>query len=118
MYSYILNAIRSFSENIWSVQKSIEKDKPDDKVDDLIKDIDDPIEKVINEPYENKPIYRKFTVKPPYSGPTQIILSHDEELVTVHENGKYISMRVTNFEDYGTDDEDEKIKVIYNIVVV
>jgi hypothetical protein len=109
MYTYIFNAIRSFAEKVGLLKKSSELDK----VDDLIKEIDEPIEKG----NENKHIYRTFNVKAPYSGPPQIMLLHDEELVLVHENGQYISMHVTNFEDYGTDDEEEKIKVIYNIVV-
>jgi nicotinic acid phosphoribosyltransferase len=117
MYTYILNSVRSLAETIGLVKKCSEVDEQLDKVDDLIKEIDKPIEKVIDEPYENKHIYRKFSVKSPYSGPPQIMLPHNEELVKVYENGQYISMRESNFEDYGTDDEDEKIKVIYNILV-
>jgi hypothetical protein len=71
------------------VQKCNELDGPVNKVDDRVKDIDRPIEKVIDEPYKNKPICRTFNVKAPYNGPTQIILSQDEELVKVHENGQY-----------------------------
>jgi hypothetical protein len=115
MYSYIFKTFSRFAEAMGLVQKCTELDGPFNKVDDQIKDIDMPIEKVI----DNKPICRTFNVKAPYSGPTQIILPHDEELVKVHENGKYIFMRESNFEDYGTDDEDkdEKVKVVYNIVV-
>jgi hypothetical protein len=118
MYTYIFNAVSRFAEAIGLVQKHTELDRPVNKVDDLIKEIDRPIEKVIDEPYENEPIYRTFNVKAPYSGPTRIILPHDEELVKVYENGKYIYMRESNFEDYGTDDDkDDKVKVVYNIVV-
>lgn len=118
MFSYIFNTVSRFAEVIGLVQKRTELDEPVNKVDDRIKDIDRPIEKVI----DNKPICRTFNVKAPYNGPTQIILPHDEELVKVNENGKYICMRETNFEDYGTDDDvkdekDAKVKVVYNIVV-
>jgi hypothetical protein len=125
MYTYILNTIQSLAESIGLLKKSDENDESIEKENDLTKEIDGPtekvidvpIEKVIDVPYENKQIYRTFRVKAPYSGPPQIMLSHNEELVKVHENGQYISMYVTNFEDYGTDDDDEKIKIIYNIVV-
>ena len=64
----------------------------------------------------HKQIYRTFTVKEPYNGPSQIVLSENEDLVKVHQNGQYIAAHMNSVEDYGTDDEDD-FKVIYNIVV-
>jgi hypothetical protein len=65
----------------------------------------------------HKQIYRIFTVKAPYNGPSQIVLSDNEQLVKVYENGQYVATRLNIIEDYGTDDEEEHLKVIYNIVV-
>lgn len=101
-------------EPIKESEKSIEKLENQTTVEDFVKeqeyDSDDEI--VIH-----TQIYRTFTVKAPYNGPSQIVLSENEELVKVHENGRYIAARLNSIEDYGTDDEESQFKVIYNIVV-
>jgi hypothetical protein len=101
-------------EHIKEPETLIEKVEDQTTVEEFVKeqtyDSDDEI--VIH-----KQIYRTFTVKPPYNGPTQIVLSENEQLVKVYENGQYVAARLNSIEDYGTDDEESQFKVIYNIVV-
>ena len=111
-----------------------EPEEPIEKEEEPIKEPEEPIEKaedqtilekfVKEQEYDSddeviihKQIYRTFIVKPPYNGPSQISLFENEQLVKVHENGQYIAARLNSIEDYGTDDEETRFKVIYNIVV-
>jgi hypothetical protein len=137
-HSHIGEAVEPIKEVDEPIQKAVE---PIEEVKEPIKEVDEPIQKVV-EPIEevehqtivegfemdyeydsddevviHKQIYRTFTVKAPYNGPSQIVLSEKEDLVKVHQNGQYIAAHMNSIEDYGTDEEASQFKVIYNIIV-
>jgi hypothetical protein len=104
------------------------ENSPIQKVNEFIEEVKEPIEEVeqqtIVEGFEkdqeydsddevviHKQIYRTFTVKAPYNGPSQIVL------IKVHQNGQYIGTQMNSIEDYGSDEEESQFKVIYNIIV-
>ena len=139
MIKSIILFINYIAESIWPFQKANKDDTNVIKYEEIqnleehiiesepVKVIED--EKVKVEPFEEEKQYnsddeivihnhivRTFTVKAPYNGPSQIVLSEYQQLIRVYENGQYTVARLSSIEDYGTDEEDD-FKIIYNIVV-